>query len=54
MHEKLTPDDSIANHAHLYRLEQARQLLAEVEAVLPPGHPVRLAIERGRDAEAAR
>ncbi len=53
MHEK-TPDDSDAHRAHLYRLQQARRLLDEVEAALPPGHPVRLAIERGRDAEAAR
>ena len=55
MHEKLTPDDpDEARLAHLHRLEQARQLLDEVEASLPEGHPVRVAIERGRAKEPPR
>jgi hypothetical protein len=48
-----TPDDE-TRHAELYRLQQARRLLDEVAAGLPPDDPLRQAIERGRGTDAGR
>jgi hypothetical protein len=39
--------------AELQRLAQARRLMEEAAASLPPGNPLRLAIERGLAEEAA-
>lgn len=37
--------------AELHHLAQARRLMEEIAASLPPGAPLRLAIERGLAAE---
>ena len=46
-------DDETRRLAELHRLAQARRLMEEAAASLPPGNPLRLAIERGLAEEAA-
>lgn len=46
-------DDETRRLAKLHRLAQARALMEEAAASLPPGDPLRLAIERGLAEEAA-
>ena len=41
------PDAETRRRAELQRLAQARRLMEEAAASLPPGDPLRLAIERG-------
>ena len=49
-----TPADAETRRlAELQRLAQARAIMEEAVASLPPGNPLRLAIERGLAEEAA-
>ena len=49
-----TPADAETRRlAELQRLAQARRLMEEAAASLPPGVPLRLAIERGLAEQAA-
>ncbi len=49
-----TPADAETRRlAELQRLAQARAMMEDLAASLPPGNPLRLAIERGLAEEAA-
>lgn len=55
MHEKQSPGDTDETRlAEAFRLVQARRLLDEVAAGLPPDDPLRQAIERGCGTDAGR